>query len=346
MKKKSHFLWGVLSLFWANTYAQSLGTLLVVNKGENTVSIVNLDTNKEVAKVEVGMGPHEVAVSPDGKTAAVCNYGTKTPNNSLAIVDVSQKKNIKTIDLGQYQRPHGIEFIDQDELIVTSEVAQALVKVNIKTDAVTEVVKTNQLTSHMVAYCKADGMAYVGNIRSGSVTVVDVKTSQLIKTIVLKQGTEGLDISPDGKQLWVANRDDSTVTIVNTKTFEKEAILPAHEIAIRVKFLPNGNYALVTNGKTGNVSVYDVPKRKLIKDIELFNLDKGVAQIGLVKDNQHPPVPVGIATYPTGRYVYVAAVGYDLIAVIDTKNWKVVQAIKAGASPDGLYHSVLKSESN
>jgi YVTN family beta-propeller protein len=340
MKKWLVILW--FSLLSTKLLAQSLGSLMVVNKGGNTMSILDLDLNTELTRIPTGEGSHEVAVSPDGKIAVVCNYGNQTPNNSLTIIDIAQKSSIKKIDLGIYQRPHGIEFIAPEEVIVTSEVAQALIKVNIKTDAVTEVVKTNQEGSHIVAYCKADGKAYVANRRSGSVSVVDVKGNKLLKTIVLKPGTEGLDISPNGKELWVANQIDSTVTIINAQTFKEEALLYAHQNAIRVKFLPNGKYSLISNAKTGNVSVYDVAARRLIKDIDLFNLDKGIEGLEKEKDLKNPPIPVGITTHPSGKFVYIAAVNYGAIAVIDTANWEVVATIRAGASPDGLYHSPLK----
>jgi YVTN family beta-propeller protein len=322
-------------------YCQN-GSLLAVNKADNTVSLIDLNTSKEVIALTVGIGPHEVAASPDGKWAMVCNYGAKTPNNSLSLVDLQGKRITKTIDLGSYQRPHGIEFINDKEVIVTSEVTQTLIKVHIGTEAVEEVAKTGQKGSHMVAYCRKDGKAYIANIPDGTVSQVDVKEKKLLNTIQLKPGVEGLDISPDGKELWVANRNDSVVYVVNTTTLQKEAELPAHQVAFRVKFLPNGKYAVVSNGMSGNLGVYDVKNRKLVKDVVFNDLDKGIDKITATYNSENPPIPVGIATHVNSKYVYVANANYKLVAVVETTNWTVVDTIKVGEAPDGLYYSTMQ----
>jgi YVTN family beta-propeller protein len=330
------------SLFISAIAFSQTGSLLAVNKGNNTVSLIDLSSSKEITALAVGDGPHEVAASPNGKFAIVCNYGGKTPNNSLSVVDMQSKTISKTIDLGSYTRPHGIEFINDKEVIVTSEATQILIKVNIESNAVEEVVRTGQKGSHMVAYCRKDGKAYIANIPEGTVSQVDVKEKKLLNTIQLKAGVEGLDISPDGKELWVANRNDSVVYIVNTTTLQKEAELPAHQVAFRVKFLPNGKYAVVSNGMSGNLGVYDVKNRKLVKDVLFNDLDKGVDKISSVYNPENPPVPVGIATHANSKYVYVANSNYGLVAVVETTNWTVVQAIKVGVAPDGLYYSTGK----
>src|SRR5688500_12109071 len=91
--------------------AKDSGTLLVLNKSDNTVSLIDLATRKTVATVPTGIGPHEVAVSPDGKTAVIANYGAQIPGSSLTIIDIPGKQALKTIDLGEYRRPHGIVWL-------------------------------------------------------------------------------------------------------------------------------------------------------------------------------------------------------------------------------------------
>jgi YVTN family beta-propeller protein len=340
MKQAVVFLFAALCIACCNELtAQSTGSLLVVNKADNTVSLVDLSTNKEIVALKTGNGPHEVATSFDGKTAVVCNYGDKAPNNSLSVIDITAKTVTRVIDLGTYTRPHGIEFINNKETLVTSEATQTLIKVNIETGIVEEVVKTGQPGSHMVAYCRKDGKAYVANIPAGTVSQVDVKEKKLLNTIQLKKGVEGLDISPDGKELWVANRDDSSVTAINTTTLEKLAVLPAHQVAFRVKFLADGSHVVVSNGMSGNLSVYNVKERKWIKDINFFDLDLGIDKIGTVNSAENPPIPVGIATHANSKFVYVANANYGLVAVVDTKTWTVVKSIKVGKGPDGLYYS-------
>src|SRR5262245_53597069 len=117
--------------------------LLVLNKAGGSASLFDPIARKEVAKVEVGTGPHEVAVAPDGRTAVVCNYGDQRPGNSLTIVDVPAAKAVATFVLEStdgagadakmrtWLRPHGIQFLaDGRHVLVTSEQSRRLLVVD------------------------------------------------------------------------------------------------------------------------------------------------------------------------------------------------------------------------
>ena len=86
------------------------GTLVVANKAEATVSLIDHTSGDVVATLEAGFGPHEVGISPDGRLALVTNYGTReNPGNSLTLLDIPSASVLRTIDLGDYRRPHGVE---------------------------------------------------------------------------------------------------------------------------------------------------------------------------------------------------------------------------------------------
>src|SRR5687767_11419803 len=119
-----------LLLLASTANAVDAGTLLVLNKSDNTVSLVDLASRKVVATVPTGVGPHEVAVSPDGKIAVVANYGAQTPGNSLTVINILSKQVVKTIDLGEYRRPQGIVWLKGNEIEITSEANKALLVVD------------------------------------------------------------------------------------------------------------------------------------------------------------------------------------------------------------------------
>jgi YVTN family beta-propeller protein len=314
------------------------GTLLVANKNENTVSIISLWSDQVVGTIPVGQGPHDVAISPNGKIATIANYGNKQViGNSITVIDVMKKEKLKDISLGDYTRPHGIEFINEDEVLVTIETRKVLLKVNIQTEEITEVAHTDQLTSHMVAYSRADKKAYVANIASGTVSLIDVAENKLIRQLEFKKGIEGIAVSPSGDEVWVANRDDSTVTAMSTLTFEKPGVMPAHQVAYRIKFLPNGNYVLVSNGISGNVSLYDAKTKKFIKDIDLHD-----ASMPATAEHPNMPIPVGFAISRDSQFVFVSLSGYDQVAIIRTRDWVVEKKIVTGDGPDGIYYSPIE----
>ena len=117
------------------------GSLLVLNKSDNTIDFVDSETLKSEATLPTGAGPHEIAVSPDGRTAVVANYGAQTPGNTLSVYDLAQRKLLRVIDLGEYRRPHGIQYEDASHVLVTVEQNQAVIRVNVENAAVEQEMK-------------------------------------------------------------------------------------------------------------------------------------------------------------------------------------------------------------
>jgi len=117
----------------------STGTLIVLNKDEASASLLDRATGKEFAKLDTGVGPHEVAVSPDGRFAVVGNYGAQQGGHTLSVIDLAAQSVVKTIDLVKYHRPHGMDLNPvTGELLVTSENPDQLIVIDLKKIAILE----------------------------------------------------------------------------------------------------------------------------------------------------------------------------------------------------------------
>lgn len=321
------------------------GTLLVLNKSDNTVSLIEWPTKRLIGNLPTGFGPHEIAVSTDGRRAVVSNYGSQAqPGNSLTVIDIAAKRVAKTIDLGAYQRPHGITWLNKNEVAVTAEGSGALLTVDVASGKVTGVIPTLQKISHMVVVAHKLNRAFVANIGSGTVTVLDLNEREKIADIQTGAGAEGIDISPDEKEVWVTNRASNTVSIINARELEVAATLESKEFPIRVKFVPDGQYALVSNARSGDVALFDVKLRKEIKRVPMTA--KAIASSA---DSQrifgsqfgNSPVPVGILVAPELKHAFVANTNADVITAIDLKTWEIADRLTAGKEPDGLGYSRL-----
>ena len=325
--------------------AADSGTLLVLNKSDNTVSLINVATKTAVATIPTGAGPHEVAVSPNGKIAVVANYGTQqAPGSSLTVIDVVGKKQLKTIDLGEYRRPHGITWLRGDEILVTAEGNRALLIVDLQTGKVTSAITTDQNVSHMVVLSRRYNKAFVANIGSGSVTVVDTKTRQKISDIATGAGAEGIDISPGEKEVWVTNRAANTVSVIDVNTLKILATLESKDFPIRVKFAPGGRFVLVSNARSGDVAIFDAVTRKEIRRIPmLLKAAEGSTSGQRIFGAQfgQSPVPVGILVSPKLSHAFVANTNADIVTMINLKTWEVAGRLTAGKEPDGLGYSPL-----
>ena len=319
------------------------GTLIVLNKAEASASLIDLATGKEIRKFDVGVGPHEVAVTPDGRTAVVCNYGQREPGNLLTVIDVMNLEVVRTIDLGAYHRPHGIVFLpDTKRVAVTCEHEQNVLVVNIRTGAVEKVIPTEAQISHMLVTTPDAKRAFVSNIYSNSVTVLDLESGERIKEIPTGEGAEGIDITPDGKEVWVTNRANNTISVIDPNSLEIVATLDCASFPIRIKFTPGGDLALVSNARSGDLAVFTVRNReeftRIDMDAEPVEDDDDRLFAGAFEGS---PVPVGILVHPSGSHAFVANTQADVVTVIDLNKFKIVGRIVAGKEPDGLGYSKI-----
>lgn len=325
--------------------AEPAGTLLVLNKSDDTVSLVDLETKQVRGTLPTGDGPHEVAVSPDGKTAVVSNYGdNQHPGNTLTVIDVPGKKVVRTIELGNYSRPHGVAWMQGDDVAVTVEASKALLVVSTTEGKIKHAIATDQVGSHMVAISPKHRRAFTANIGSGSTTVVDLASNKRITDVATGKGAEGIAVAPDGSEVWVTNREANTISIVDPATLEITATLEPGEIPIRVKFTPDGTRALVSNARSGDVAVFDTVTKKLVGRVPMQEAGEKLPRNDtrpLASQFGDGPVPVGILMPDPLSVAFVANTNADTVTVIDLETLKIVGRLKAGREPDGLGYSTL-----
>jgi YVTN family beta-propeller protein len=316
------------------------GTLIVLNKSDDSATLLDALTGDRLVELPTGPGPHEVAVSPDGATAVVADYGgAQAPNNTLTVLDVAHSRVLGKIDLGRHARPHGIAFTrDGRRLVVTTEGSGSVLMVELASRRVLRAVETGQAVSHMLVLAPQGERAYVSNIGSGSVSVVDLSGGRVVATIPTGEGAEGLDVSPDGRELWVANRSADTLSVIDTGRLQVVAELPCAGFPIRLKFTPDGGRVLVSNATAGDVAVFDARER-----IELRRIPMGLSSIesadGRLFDGggfAGSPVPVGLLVSRDGTRAWVANTNADIVTVLDLDKLEVAGRIKAGREPDGL----------
>lgn len=312
------------------------GTLVVLNKSEGTASFLT-PSGRQLGLLPTEDGPHEADVSPDGRWAVVANYGTQyNSGRTLSVYDLTTRTVARTIHLGEYRRPHGLDFIDERHLVVTVEDNQAAILVDIVEGKVIRSMPTTQVGSHMVVVQPGSTRAWVANIGSGSVSVVDTESGELVKVIPTAAGCEGIDITPDGTQVWSTNRQANSVSIIDTDSLEVlESISSTGRFPIRVKITPDGVHALVSNAFSGEVAVFDVATRKRTTVIPMVDEATETDDARLFADQQGP-VPIGILIEPDGRHAYVANTNADLVTVLDLQTWSVVGRLEAGRQPDGM----------
>lgn len=316
-------------------------TLLVANKAEATLTLLDMPAGTAAATLPTGKGPHEVAVSPSGRLALVADYGTREePGSTLTLIDVPGARVVRTIALGEYRRPHGVRFLDERRALVTVEANQAVLVVDVEAQTVLSAVPTGQEVSHMVAATPDGRRAFVANIGSGSINVIDLVERKSVAVVKTGEGAEGIDVTPDGAQVWVTNRAADTVTVLDAATNAVLGTIPSAAFPIRAKATPDGRHVLVSNARSGDISVLSVAERRLERRIPLA-LQASATEGRLMGDFGSSSVPIGIVVEPGGARAYVAHANADQITVLDLAAWKAVGTLTAGKEPDGMAWSPL-----
>lgn len=324
----------------APTAPPSSGTrLIVLAKSAATAQLFDPVARTLTATIPVGNGPHEVAVSPDGRTAVVSDYGDQKPGSTLTVIDVPSARATATIELtgeetvgGErkmrtFLRPHGIRFLqDGKQVVVTSESTRRLLVVDLATKKVVRTLPTTQSTLHMVELSPDGITAFGTSIQDGTLGVFALDGSNAsAKLTATGDGAEGLAVSPRDGSIWVGNRSADSLSVLDGADHTVKATIPTATFPIRVAFTTDGTRVLVSCAEAGCVQVFDAAKRQLEGTIDLLG-DK----------TELSPVPIGICPEPDGKRAWIACQRGEFLALVDLATLTVIDRIPGGKGPDGM----------
>lgn len=304
------------------------GSLLVLSKGDQTLSVVDPSTLKVIGKVPSGPDPHEVIASTDGRMAYIANYNGG--GNIITPVDLVDMKALTPIDLGPLRAPHGVAFAG-DKLWFTAEGSKAIATYDPATKKVDWILGTGQNRTHMLHVWSDLSRIVTSNVSFATMTIIEKAAgggrgrggagqTDWDETVVpVGRGAEGFDVSPDGKQIWAANAQDGTISIIDVASKKVTDTLAANvNGANRLKFTPDGKHVFVSSLGAAEVAVLDAATRQ---DVKRLKTGGGAA---------------GIQMQPDGTRAYVACTPDNYVAVIDLKTLEMSGRIEAGRQPDGL----------
>jgi DNA-binding beta-propeller fold protein YncE len=250
-------------------------------------------------------------------------YGAQTPGNQVAVIDIASAKVTKTIDLGEYTRPHSAAFLpDGKTVVVTSETRQAVVVIDLENGEVSGAIPTGNPGSHMLAMPRDKKRIYTANIGNGTVSELDIASRSLMRSFPVATRTEGIGVAPDGSTAWVGSNDGKTITVVDIASGTFVTRFDGFGFPYRIGFSSDGAIAVVTDPNNDEVRVYDAPGRK-----ELGRISIG-AGTG----------PVGVNFAPDSRIAYISLNGGNGIAEIDVTALKVVRRFSTEIRPDGVVY--------
>lgn len=315
------------------------GTIVASNMNAHSVSIVDVASGATVATIQTGEGPHEVAISHDGKRAVVSIYGNRNAiGSSLMVLDLTAPTAPpRIIELGDgNQRPHGMAFLPDDKrLLVTGERAQRVLLVDLEKGTIDSSMVTGQATTHMVALARDGKSAFTTNLTAMSVSALDVGNKRIRATYPVGARIEGLAVSPDGKEVWVGGNETHTVYVINGETGAIARTLEGFGMPYRIGITPDSKVAVVSDPGSEKIHLVDMSVyavRHVIPVPPMVPLEGGAAV---------PSSPQGVTISRDGKTAFVTLKAVGKVAVVDIGTATIVKTLPVGAGSDGVGYSPL-----
>ena len=316
---------GLLTAAFVAPSSPSNGLLLVANKGDQTLGLIDPTAGRQIATVaEGGVTGHEVAASPGGKRAFVPIYGNSgvgipgTDGSTIAVIDLSERKVIHTIDFGHGVRPHCAVFGPKDGLLyVTTELDKSVTVIDPQTFKLVGSVPTGQAESHMLAISSNGRYGYTANVGPGTVSVLDLAGRKTLTVIPVAGHVQRISLSPDGHRAFTSDTEKPRLAVIDTATNKVDRWITLPGTGYGTAPTPDGKWLLVAIPSTDEVAVVDVATMRVVRTIKV------------------PPSPQEVLVRPDGMVAYVSCSASHQIAAIQINDWSV-KLIEAGRGADGL----------
>lgn len=304
--------------------ASAENRLLVVHKWADSLGVYSSTTGEQLETIPVGKDPHELALSLDRKFAYVTQYGVRSytdraqGENTISIVDLSTFKQIGTIPLGKYHRPHGILMGASGKLYVTVDFPPALLVIDPESRSIVQRYELEASLPHMVSVLADESRAYTANSGSGNVSVIDLAGRTVLSSIPIGGVPMGFALTDDNRTLFASNRTGEGVAVINTNTNTVTRTIEVTGQPARLLLIRGDSLLLTSLHEAGDVAVIDTKTMEIVRrfyagaNVEGMNADE-LAGFG-----------------------YVSAQGDDKVIKFSLETWEIQLRIDAEARPDPI----------
>ena len=306
--------------------ASGNGLLLVANKGDNSVGIIDPVAGKQIAEVpEGGVTGHEITASPDGKLAYVPIYGNSgvgqpgTDGSNMVVIDIAARKIVGNLDFGKGVRPHLPVLGPKNGLLyVSTELEKAITVIDPATLKIVGSVPTGQEQSHMFAITHDGHRAYTANVGPGTVSALDLDARKVIAIIPVAPQVQRISLSVDDKFAFTSDVTKPQLAVIDTGTNKLKIWIPLPGSGYGSAATADGKWLIIALPSVRQVAAIDLKTMKVAHTVE----------VGM----RTQEVLLG----PDGQTAYVSCDQEGKVAVISLTDWKVQKVIDAGKGADGL----------
>ncbi|MFT4470510.1 YncE family protein [Arthrobacter sulfonylureivorans] len=309
----------------ASTQTGPAGTVLVVNKDDRTLMLVDAQKLQVVSTVQLsGITGHEVAVHPDLPIAYVPIYSdapvgvSGTDGSTIDVIDLVRGQRSATIDLKAPCRPHDAMFGLDGLLYVTTELNKSVTVIDPSTQQVVRTLKTGHAQSHMMALSPDGTYCYTANVEPGSISEIDVENGHLLRTVEVAEVINRISLSADGLTAFTADQRQPRLAVVDLVTGSVNQWVELPSTAFGTALTPNGTELILALRGSNQIAKLNLKTLEIVAAADVA------------------PSPQMIVLDPTGAIAYTASSQAGLLTAVRLSDMSAIGAIETGRNPDGL----------
>ena len=307
------------------------GLLLVANKGDNAVGIIDPNTRRQIAEVpEGGVTGHEIVSSQDGKLAYVPIYGNSgvgqpgTDGSNMVVIDVTARKVVGRVDFGKGVRPHLPVLGPNGLLYVSTELQNAITIIDPATLKIVGTVPTGQEQSHMFAITRDGRRAYTANVGPGTVSVLDLDARKTLAIIPVSPQIQRISLSIDEKLVFTSDVTKPQLAVIDIATNKVKTWIPMPGLGYGSAATPDGKWLVIALPLVNQVAAIDLQTMRVAHTVTV------------------PSRPQEVLIAPGATTAYVSCDQSGKVAIINTTNWTLQGLIDAGKNADGLAWAAVR----
>ena len=303
--------------------AAKTGTLIVANQ-RGRVSLIDLATGT-VTHLKTGEGPHDAAVSPDGRWGVAGEFGPMTADhvlrgNTLHVIDMATKQIVRTINTGEFRGLHDAAFRPgfPTRVLITAQTARKVLEVDVVTGAIIGAMDTRSERSHMLAITSDGNTVFTTNEVPGSISRLDVTKHAFVASFPASEQVEGIAVAKGGTEIWAGEPNARAVTVRDATTGAVRAKLDGFTQPVKLMATPEGKRVVITDHECRTLAIGDAETRRVVRVIQL------------------PSLPTIGDFSPDGRVAFVALGSAGVVIAVDLETGDLVGRYEVGGWPDGI----------
>ena len=269
------------------------GTLILTAKSANKIQWFVAETLAHLADLDMPASTHELIRSSDGNKVYASVYGggifgkNKDPDRRIAVINLASKSLERTIDVGGDFAPHSVMMDGNGMLWSTAELGNAVLAVDPASEKVDRIDIGG--SPHWIAVSHSTHKLFASFKTKDAVAILDTISRNVLGTIAIPHGAEGIAVSPDGQTLFVCAHWQGVVHVFDAQTHALRKTIAiegapgkANQLR-RVRVSPDGRYVCASSHVDNFAAIYDAAT---LKQIGGFATPKAPMGFGFAADGK------------------------------------------------------------